>query len=651
MTESELRATIKKLNNNNYTTWKYKLELLLIKEDLWDIVQKNSVTDDVNWETKNNKAKAIIGLLLEDSQLVHVKKLKNAYEYWHALRQYHEKSTLSNKVATLKKLCRLKLNENSDMEQHLTYMTDLVDQLSNMGEDLAQNLIVAFMLSSLPESYSTIVMALETRPETDLTVEIVKEKLVQEYRRRNENQNDEVAMKINTNPKWKTKTSKICNFCNRRGHFKDQCWFYKKESEKENNKSQRMCNKPNNFQKRNNLSHTAKKVTSTSQEDEYEDNKSEENKNVCFTIGKTDKSSWYVDSAATCHISCNKEFFTNFNETRKNDIYLADGTMLEAKGIGNCVIYIKGQEEDIIECTIEDVLYIPEIDGNLLSVRKLTKNGYIIIFTEEECQIKKNNELIATAKLEEKLYKLKIRNCDVVKTVQNISSYDVNLLHDRFGHRDFEAIYQLMRNNLVENIKVVGKKRQCEVCIKGKMTRKEFPKQSTNRRNQVLDLVHTDICGPMQTPTPSGKLYFLTLIDDYSRYTHIYLLERKCEVFQKIKEYTEEMKNKFNKTIKVLRSDNGGEYISKTMDEYFKMNGIKHEFTAPYSPQQNGVAERKNRHLTEMANCMLLGAKLERKFWGEAIVTANYLQNRLPTKACGNTPYCLWEEKNLILNI
>ena len=104
---------------------------------------------------------------------------------------------------------------------------------------------------------------------------------------------------------------------------------------------------------------------------------------------------------------------------------------------------------------------------------------------------------------------------------------------------------------------------------------------------------------------PGGARYFLTFIDDFSRFTFVYLIKEKSEVIDKFKDFLHFVKNQYGKSIKVLRSDNGGEYVSNEFSNLLRNNGIKHETTIPYTPEQNGVAERKNRSLQEMANCML----------------------------------------------
>lgn len=134
----------------------------------------------------------------------------------------------------------------------------------------------------------------------------------------------------------------------------------------------------------------------------------------------------------------------------------------------------------------------------------------------------------------------------------------------------------------------------------------------------------------------------MTIIDDFSRYTHVYLLQHKSEAARKIQEFVEEMKTQFGKKPKIIRSDRGGEYTSKALTDYYEKEGIKAQFAVPYNPQQNGVAERKNRSLVEMTRCMLTDADLDKKLWGEALTTANYLQNILPSFAVSKTPFELW---------
>lgn len=137
----------------------------------------------------------------------------------------------------------------------------------------------------------------------------------------------------------------------------------------------------------------------------------------------------------------------------------------------------------------------------------------------------------------------------------------------------------------------------------------------------------------------------MTLIDDYSRYTVVCLLRKKSDAIGCIKRYVAYVKLKFGKAPSVIRSDGGGEYVNRELKDFYEHEGIEAQYTAAYSPQQNGVAERKNRTLQEMTTCMLLDAKLGKKYWGEAVMTATYLQNRLPSRSVDTTPFERWYGK------
>ena len=151
----------------------------------------------------------------------------------------------------------------------------------------------------------------------------------------------------------------------------------------------------------------------------------------------------------------------------------------------------------------------------------------------------------------------------------------------------------------------------------------------------------------MQTQPLGGAKYFVTFIDDYSRCCAVYFIKHKSEVFQKFKEFEAAAVNSTGNRIATLRSDNGGEYVSSEFEQYLLHRGIKHELSVPYSPEQNGTAERQNRTLVEAARTMLQHAGLTNTYWAEAVASAAYVRNRVVTSALskGITPYELWYGK------
>ena len=165
----------------------------------------------------------------------------------------------------------------------------------------------------------------------------------------------------------------------------------------------------------------------------------------------------------------------------------------------------------------------------------------------------------------------------------------------------------------------------------------------------MLGLIHTDLADLKQTMSRGGKNYFVTFTDDYSRFTKLYLIKRKDEAFDVFLTYKIKVGNQLNKKIKRIKSDRGGEYV--LFNDFCVKEGIIHEVTPPYSPESNGVAERKNRTLKEMMNAMLISSSASDNLWGEALLTTCFLQNRIPHKKTGKLPMSYGEGINLILNI
>ena len=183
----------------------------------------------------------------------------------------------------------------------------------------------------------------------------------------------------------------------------------------------------------------------------------------------------------------------------------------------------------------------------------------------------------------------------------------------------------------------------CEPCVKGKTHRLPFQSSPTKRADHPLELIHSDVCGKIGAKSLGGGEYFVTFIDDHTRYAWVYILQHKSEVFQRFQEWKALVEKSSGRKIKIFRSDNGGEYTSSEFASYLTKEGIKHELTIPHTPQQNGVAERLNRTLIESVRTMLADSKLPHRFWAEALATSVYLRNRSPTKAVeAMTPYEAW---------
>ncbi|KAK9025215.1 hypothetical protein V6N11_065111 [Hibiscus sabdariffa] len=180
--------------------------------------------------------------------------------------------------------------------------------------------------------------------------------------------------------------------------------------------------------------------------------------------------------------------------------------------------------------------------------------------------------------------------------------------------------------------------------LPSKMTKAPFTGKG-ERASDLLGLIHSDVCGPMNTQARGGFQYFITFTDDFSRYGYIYLMRHKSEALEKFKEFKNEVQNQHGKSIKALRSDRGGEYLSQDFDELLKECGIVSQLTPPGTPQWNGVSERRNRTLLDMVRSMMSHTDLPTSFWGYAVETTAFTLNRVPSISVQKTPHEMWTRR------
>lgn len=215
----------------------------------------------------------------------------------------------------------------------------------------------------------------------------------------------------------------------------------------------------------------------------------------------------------------------------------------------------------------------------------------------------------------------------------NVASEDISdLWHRRFGHLSHNNLRILQHRNLVKGLpQLKASNKICTSCMVGKQHREAMPRKSQWRASQQLQLIHADICGPITPTSNSNKRYLLTFIDDFSRKIWVYFLAEKCEAFISFKNYKNLVEKESRLSICCLRTDRGGEFTSKEFNEFCTVHGIKRQLTTAYTPQQNGVAERKNRTIMNMVRCLLSEKEMPKPFWPEAVRWTVYVLNRSPT--------------------
>lgn len=597
-------ATIPKLKGrDNYATWCFAVKAYLEHEDLWSIVV--SPVDgaaDPNKISHDTKAKSKLILMIDPQLYVHVQEAKNAHEVWRNLSKAFDDSGLSRRVGLLKELINTHLDSCSDIEDYVNKIMTCAHKLRNIGFMVDDEWLATLMLAGLPDMYKPMVMGLESSG-VKISADLIKTKLLQEVPK-----SDTTAFYTNsrTNPKGQQPSKSKgprCFTCNKYGHLSRNCWHKKK---------------------------------SVSPSQTVNDNVFA----AAFSASQlNDSMKWYIDSGASMHMTRHREWLQNETSPPIQNIRIADNKILQVESCGNVEIRVPASNGTVDKIQVRNVLYVPELKTNLLSVSNIIMSGCKIEFGTNGCQIyNKFGNSVARAKQINGMYRLNTIICQDSSATAMVAETDEDtyMWHQRMGHLNFTDLSKIP--NCADGVKLSPKKDNtvCITCLEGKQTRKPFPHDGS-RASSLLELIHSDVCGPMQNVSVGGSRYFVTFIDDYSRKVYVYFMENKAEVLEKFKEYKNRVENELNAKIKCLRSDNGTEYINRAFDIYLKSSGILHQTSNPYTPEQNGLSERMNRTLIERAKCMLFNAGLQNNFWAEAVATAAYIVNRSPTRSLADT--------------
>ncbi|GJR51879.1 retrovirus-related pol polyprotein from transposon TNT 1-94 [Tanacetum coccineum] len=283
---------------------------------------------------------------------------------------------------------------------------------------------------------------------------------------------------------------------------------------------------------------------------------------------------------------------------------------------------------------ISRVYYVEGLKHNLFSVGQFCDGGLEVAFRQHSCHIR-NYDMVDLLKGSRttNLYSISLNDmmsASPVCLLTKASSTKSWLWHRRLNHLNFGTLNELARNNLVRGLPMLkyDKDHLCPSCQLGKSKKASHPLKTENTNTEVLNTLHMDLCGPMRTESINGKKYVLVIVDDYTRFGWVRFLRTKDETPQVIEKFIVKTQRALNATVRFVRTDNGTEFVNKTLDGWFESVGISHETSVPRSPQQNGVVERRNRTLMEAARTMLIFAKAPLFLWAEAVATACYTLNR-----------------------
>ncbi|KAJ9561670.1 hypothetical protein OSB04_006830 [Centaurea solstitialis] len=354
-----------------------------------------------------------------------------------------------------------------------------------------------------------------------------------------------------------------------------------------------------------------------------------------------DKGIWYLDSGCSRHMTGLKSVLTNYREERGPAVTFGGNGKGQTRGYGTLTNGVT---------TFKRVAYVEGLMHNLLSISQLCDKNHKVSFSKKKCKVKnRRKEVILTGVRHADIYIINMNTSTDNFCFVSRASSDTNWLwHKRLSHLNFKTLNQLCINNLVIGLPDFRytKVSICSACEKGKQTRASFKSKQISSISSPLQLLHMDLFGPVNVQSIAGKKYTLVIVDEYSRYTWVFFLRSKSDAPEEIILFVRKMERLNNLTVRSIRSDHGTEFKNSTLETFFDQKGISQNFSSVRTPQQNGVAERRNRTLIEAARSMLSEANLATQFWAEAVNTACYTQNRsLIVKRFRRTPYELFRNR------
>lgn len=631
-----------------------------------DIDNREKLIDE--WDTREAAVKQIIFSSISDRRLMDIQELDTAHEMWTRLCQIHQDKPDLSAVAKRTQLNNMRCAEGEDIHAHLSAMQKLRLELAGMKHPVNETDYMSMLQQSMPKSYHNFmsaILATSRVTKTKITPDELITHLTAEYDIREALKNKPNAMAksggsalVVTSEGQKRKSNKgssqkkgdkartVCENCNKPNHRREDCWRkgggkegqgpWQRNKEKEKEKEPSSMGKPTPS-----ASVASHNYAFSASDSSYVVSKAE----------LTDyKRGAIIDCGATAHFTPLRDDLIDFRTVNGITIKAADGRSFAALGVGDLPIELPNGSSRT-SAVLKNVLYAPNLMSTLISVSRLDKAGFSTMVKNGTCTLispKPERKVIAQIPFSNGLYRISgLTTSDALESSLYTHTANIymsmNELHQKFAHISHDALRDMVKSGAVEGIKADLDSPQsfCETCVKAKITRVPFPKESKTRAKTYGERIHSDLWGPAPVDSLGHKRYCITFTDEASDETKLYFIQHKSETFNRYKQYEKWIKvHRKADGIKNLRTDRGGEYLSDSFIGHLNENATHHELTVHDSPQQDGKAERLNRTMVEGSRALLIGSGLPKHLWAEAFNHFVWIRNRVPHRALqGRSPY------------
>ena len=627
-----------------YDHWAELMENLLRSKEYWGLIEQGITVAPTNAtaeqlkaveesKIKDLKVKNYLFQSIDRSILETILVRTTSKDIWDSMKRKYQGSTKVKRAqlqALRSEFEALFMKEGESVNDYFARTLAIANKMSAHGERKEETAVVEKILRSMTPRFNYVVCSIEESNDvTALSIdELQSILLVQEARMTlHKKKEEEQVLKVSNSGRGRdggftrgrgrtgtrgrgrgrqSREMVECYKCHKLGHYQNECPMWEENA----NYAE--------FDDQEELLLMAQGTVNTSAKDEV----------------------WFLDSGCSNHMIGNKEWLFDFDEQFHESVKLGDDSKMSVMGKGNLKLCIGG----IIQ-VISDVYYLPGLRNNLLSIGQLQQKNLTIVFAKDSCKVyhEEKGLIMSTQMSSNRMYVI-YAPVVIPMCLKAAGTDDTKLWHYRYAHLSFKGLNTLAKKEMVKGLPILQEIEEiCADCVIGKQHRDSIPKASNWRATEKLQLVHSDICGPINPTSNGGSRYFITFTDDFSRKTWTYPLIEKSNAFDMFRKFKALVEKESKCQIQCLRTDRGGEFTSNAFNEFCSENGIKRQLTAAYTPQQNGVSERKNRTLLNMVRSMLACRKVPKKFWPEAVVWATYVLNRSPTLSVKDvTPEEAW---------